>query len=137
MNAAVQDSIGFDYLVRDLEELVPVLLPGVRLTHAESGMTITRGRSDVAIGRGPWSECSVVLRFDGVVVLSTKAALTASVVAELRADIIGFLCGAPMRSFSIWPHTGPKPELKPRRNRRQQELRLASWWSRERRETFG
>jgi len=137
MNAAVQDSIGFDYLVRDLEELVPVLLPGVRLALEESKLTITRGRSDVAIRRGPWSECAIVLRFDGVTVLSTTAALVPSKVCDVRADVIGFLCGAPIRSFSIWPQTGPKPELKPRRNRRRQELRLASWWSRERRETFG
>src|SRR3981081_4511592 len=129
MNAAVQDSIGFDYLVRDLEELVPVLLPGVRLAHDESGMTITRGRSEVSLLRGPWSECAIALRFDGVPVLRPAASIAPAKVGDLRADVIGFLCGAPMRSFSIFPHTGPKPELKPRRNRRRQELRLASWWS--------
>ena len=137
MDAAVQDSIGFDYLVRDLEELVPVMLPGVRIESDASPMVITRDRSTIEIGRGKWSECWIAMRFDDVTVLRTSALLTPATVAEIRADVIGFLCGAPLRSFSIWPHQGPKPELAPRRNRRRPELRLASWWSRERRETFG
>jgi hypothetical protein len=133
MDAPVQDSVDFDHFVDDLEVIIPMLIPGVRLVHEASGLTVSRGRSDIAIQRVSWSQCSIVLRFDGVRVLSATAALTNGAIADLRADMIGFLCGAPLRSFSIWPQSGPKPELKSRRgSRRRSEFRLASWWSRER-----
>jgi hypothetical protein len=133
MDAPVQDSVDFDHFVDDLEVVIPMLIPGVRLVHDASGLSLTRGRSDISVQRVSWSKCSIVLRFDGVRVLSTTAALTPAAISDLRADLIGFLCGAPLRSFSIWPQTGPKPELKPRRGaRRRSEFRLASWWSRER-----
>jgi hypothetical protein len=134
MDAPVQDSVDFDNFVDDLEMLIPMLIPGVRLVHEASGLTVTRGRSDIAIQRRSWSECTIEMRFDGTRVLATKAALAPSTIADLRADMIGFLCGAPLRSFSIWPHIGPKPELKSRRARRRPELRLATWWSRETRD---
>ena len=133
MDAPVQDSVDFDHFVDDLEVIIPMLIPGVRLVHEASGLTLSRGRSDIAVQRVSWAQCSIVLRFDGVRVLSATAALTPGVISDLRADMIGFLCGAPLRSFSIWPRTGPKPELKSRRgSRRRSEFRLASWWSRER-----
>jgi len=132
MDAPVQDSVDFDHFVDDLEMIIPMLIPGVRLVHEASGLTVTRGRSDIAIQRKSWSECLIVMRFDGTRVLNAVASLTPGAIADLRADMIGFLCGAPLRSFSIWPHTGPKPELKSRRSRQRSEFRLASWWSRER-----
>jgi hypothetical protein len=137
MDAPVQDSVDFDHFVDDLEVLIPMLIPGVRLVHEASGLMVTRGRSDIAIQRRSWGECTIVMRYDGARVLSTTAVLSPSTLADLRADMIGFLCGAPLRSFSIWPHSGPKPELKSRRARRRPELRLATWWSRDRRETAG
>jgi len=134
MDAPVQDSVDFDHFVDDLEMLIPMLIPGVRLVREASGLMVTRGRADIAIQRKSWSECAIVMRFDGTRVLSTTTSLVPSAIADLRADMIGFLCGAPIRSFSIWPHSGPKPELKTRRARRRPELRLATWWSRERRD---
>jgi len=113
--------------------LVPMLLPGVRLVHESAGLTLTRGRSDITVQRLSWSACAIEMRFDGTRVLSATADLAPAAIADLRADMIGFLCGAPLRSFSIWPRTGPKPELKSPRRARQPEFRLASWWSRERR----
>ena len=132
MDAPVQDSVDFDHFVDDLEMLIPMLIPGVRLVREASGLMVTRSRADIAIQRKSWSECAIVMRFDGTRVLSTTTSLVPSAIADLRADMIGFLCGAPIRSFSIWPHSGPKPELKTRRARRRPELRLATWWSRER-----
>jgi hypothetical protein len=134
MDAPVQDSVDFDHFVDDLEMLIPMLIPGVRLVREASGLMVTRSRADIAIQRKSWSECAIVMRFDGTRVLSTTTSLVPSAIADLRADMIGFLCGAPIRSFSIWPHSGPKPELKTRRARRRPELRLATWWSRERRD---
>ena len=131
MDAPVQDSVDFDHFVDDLEMLIPMLIPGVRLDHEATGLVITRGRSDIAVQRKSWSECAIVMRYDGARVLTTIASLAPATIADLRADMIGFLCGAPLRSFSIWPHSGPKPVLTNRRARRRPELRLASWWSRE------
>jgi hypothetical protein len=132
MDAPVQERVDFDHFVDDLEVIIPMLIPGVRLVHDASGLTVNRGRSDIAITRRSWSECAIEMRFDGVRVLRSSASLVPSAIADLRADMIGFLCGAPLRSFSIWPHTEPRPELKSRRARRRPEFRLASWWSRER-----
>ena len=134
MEAPVQDRVDFDHFVDDLELLMPMLLPGVRLIHQASGLTVSRGRSDISVQRLSWSTCAIVMRFDGTRVLSATAHLAPAAIADLRADMIGFLCGAPLRSFSIWPSTTPKPELKSRRRARRPEFRLASWWSRERRE---
>jgi hypothetical protein len=131
MDAPVQERVDFNHFVDDLELIIPMLIPGVRLAHDASGLTVTRGRSDITITRRSWSECSIDLRFDGVRVLNAHASLVPSVIADLRADMIGFLCGAPLRSFSIWPRTEPRPQLKSR-SRRRPEFRLASWWSRER-----
>ena len=133
MDAPVQDSVDFDHFVDDLEELIPMLIPGVQLDRGASGLNVVRGRSDIVIRRVSWSQCSIVLRFDGVRVLGASAMLASSAISDLRADLIGFLCGAPLRSFSIWPQTGPKPELKSRRTRRP-HVRLATWWSHERRD---
>src|ERR1700738_3902137 len=111
MDAPVQDSVDFDHFVDDLEELIPMLMPGVQLDREASGLNVIRGRSDIVIRRISWARCSIVMRFDGVRVLSATAMLAPSVIADIRADIIGFLCGAPLRSFSIWPQLGPKPGL--------------------------
>ncbi len=133
MDAPVQDSVDFDHFVDDLEELIPMLIPGVQLDREASGLNVIRGRSDVVVRRISWAQCSIVMRFDGVRVLSASATLAPAAIADLRADIIGFLCGAPLRSFSIWPQNGPKPELTSRRARRP-HVRLATWWSRDRRD---
>ncbi|HEY0394768.1 MAG TPA: hypothetical protein VGD01_09775 [Candidatus Elarobacter sp.] len=133
MDAPVQERVDFNHFVDDLELIIPMLIPGVRLEHAASGLTVIRGRSDIAVTRRTWSECTIEFRFDGVRVLRASASLVPSAIADLRADMIGFLCGAPLRSFSIWPSTEPRAELKPRRGaRRRPEFRLASWWSRDR-----
>src|SRR5665213_1280972 len=63
MDAPVQDSVDFDNFVDDLEMLIPMLIPGVRLVHEASGLTVTRGRSDIAIQRRSWSECTICLLY--------------------------------------------------------------------------
>jgi hypothetical protein len=112
MDAPVQDSVDFDHFVDDLEELIPMLIPGVQLVREASGLNVLRGRSDILIRRISWAQCAIVMRFDGVRVLSASTTLAPSAISDLRADIIGFLCGAPLRSFSIWPQHGPQPQLK-------------------------
>ena len=133
MDAPVQDSVEFEHFADDLELLIPMLIPGVRLVRDHSAVFVTRGRSDVEVRRTSWTDCAILFRFDAVRVLSASVHLVPTAISDLRADIIGFLCGAPLRSFSIWPQTGPKAELMPRRGRRPQ-ARLSSWWSRHHRD---
>ncbi len=133
MDAPVTDSVEFEHFADDLELLIPMLIPGVRLERDHSSVVVTRGRSDVHVRRSSWAECTIILRFDAVRVLHASVHLVPNAISDLRADIIGFLCGAPLRSFSIWPQSGPKPELTSRRGRRPQS-RLSSWWSRHHRD---
>ncbi len=133
MDAPVQDSVEFEHFADDLELLIPMLIPGVRLVRERAGVLVARGRSDVEVRRTSWADCTIAFRFDGVRVLGASVHLLPTVISDLRADIIGFLCGAPLRSFSVWPQLGPKPELKTRRGRRP-HARLSSWWSRHHRD---
>ncbi len=110
-----------------------MLIPGVRLVRERASVRVARGRSDVEVRRTSWADCSIAFRFDGVRVLGAAVHLIPASISDLRADIIGFLCGAPIRSFSVWPQNGPKPELTSRRGRRQ-HARLSSWWSRSHRD---
>ncbi|HEX3548928.1 MAG TPA: hypothetical protein VHT53_01030 [Candidatus Elarobacter sp.] len=133
MDAPVQDSVEFEHFADDLELLIPMLIPGVQLVRDSASVFVTRGRSDVEVRRTSWADCGIVLRFDAVRVLTASVHLVPTAISDLRADIIGFLCGAPLRSFSIWPQSGPKAELTSRRARRP-HARLTSWWSRSHRD---
>ena len=117
----------FVFFQDELEDVMAVLMPDVRVEREGTVLVLSRDRALVVLEPATSSHCQVVMRFRGVVVLREHCPLVPDRLAELRADVIGFFCGAPLQTFSIWPRKGPAPELPVRRRRT--ESRRVSWWS--------
>ncbi|HZO94345.1 MAG TPA: hypothetical protein VFB22_11345 [Candidatus Baltobacteraceae bacterium] len=128
--ATLSDQDAFDDFVffqDELEDVMAVLMPDVRVEREGTILVLSRDRAVVVLEPATSSHCQVVMRFRGVVVLREHCPLVPDRLAELRADIIGFFCGAPLQTFSVWPRKGPEPVLPPRRRR--SDSRRVSWWS--------
>jgi hypothetical protein len=128
---ALTDQESFDdfvYFQDELEDVMGVLMPDVRVEREGAVLVLSRDRALVVLEPATGTHLQVVMRFRGVVVLREHCPLVPDRLSELRADIIGFFCGAPLQTFSIWPRKGPPPQL-PARRRRAESPRRVSWWS--------
>ena len=127
MHARAVQSLSFFAFAEECASIVLMLLPDVEAEFREGVLTFVRGRSIVlvtphAIG------CELTLRYDGIVVLRGRCTLDREDASEARADIIGFLCGAPVRTLSIWPRKGPKPQPQRLRTRAPRATSVNVWW---------
>jgi len=117
----------FVFFQDELEDVMGMLMPDVRVEREGTVLVLSRDRSVVVLEPATSTHCQVVMRFRGVVVLREHCLLVPDRLAELRADVIGFFCGAPLQTFSIFPRKDPAPPAPPRRRR--SESRRVSWWS--------
>jgi hypothetical protein len=70
------------------------------------------------IARSSAYEAFIVFGQRGVVQLHGRIDLQAETLHDIVADIVGFLCGAPLSSLSIYPHHDARPVAAPKRRRR-------------------
>jgi hypothetical protein len=117
MEAPLYGGLWFDRLVDALEDELNGILPEVFTQRVNGGLYLVRAQSECTIEPQHVDTASVVLRQRGAPAFRGVATVSPESAYELTADLVGFFCGAPLETMSIFPHRLPRAEL-PKRGRR-------------------
>ena len=129
MEAPLYGDLWFDRLVDALEDELNGILPEVFTQRVNGGLYLVRAQSECTIEPQQADTASVVLRHRGAPAFRGVATIRPEAVYELTADLVGFFCGAPLETMSIFPHRMPRAEL-PKRGRRRRSAydgRTGGW----------
>jgi len=129
MEAPLCGGLWFDRLVDALEDELNGILPEVFTQRVNGALYLVRAQSECMIEPQQVDTASVVLRHRGAPAFRGVATIGPEAVYELTADLVGFFCGAPLETMSIFPHRMPRAEL-PKRGRRRRSTydgRTGAW----------
>jgi hypothetical protein len=121
MEAPAYGDLWFERLVDALEDELNGILPEVFTQRINGGLYLVRAQSECTIEPQQTDTASVVLRHRGAAAFRGVATINPEAVYELTADLVGFFCGAPLETMSIFPHRAPRAEL-PKRGRRRRSM---------------
>lgn len=117
MEAPAYGGLWFERLVDALEDELNGILPEVFTQRVNGGLYLVRAQSECTIEPQQADTASVIFRHRGAPAFRGVAPTNPEAAYELTADVVGFFCGAPLETMSIFPHRTPKPEA-PKRGRR-------------------
>jgi hypothetical protein len=107
-------ALTFDDFVFEIAEMLPALLPQVRVLRTSPTVMCRRGTALAEIYPISHNEAVVLLSRNTVVELHGTILFTTSALNNTVADLVGYFCGASVSTLSIYRHPGPKPKQRRR-----------------------
>jgi hypothetical protein len=107
-------ALTFDDFVYEIAEMLPALLPQVRVLRTSPTVLCRRATATAEIYPISHNEAVVLLSRNNVVELHGTILFTTSALNNTVADLVGFFCGASVSTLSIYRHPGPKPKQRRR-----------------------
>ena len=98
-------------------DLIHVLMPDVRVERGDDALLCRREGATAHLARASGFDAMIVFGQRGVVQLHGRVDLREDMLHDIVADIVGYLCGAPLSSLSIYPHHDARPVVPKRRRR--------------------
>jgi hypothetical protein len=129
MEAPVCGDLWFDRVVDALEDELNEILPEVFTQRINGGLYLVRAQSECTLEPHQLDSASATFRHRGTTAFRAVASIGPEAIYELTADLVGFFCGAPLETMSIFPHRSPRVEL-PKRGRRRRSAydgRSGAW----------
>ena len=110
--------ISFEVFVDELTAALAAIVPQVRNGRIDAGKRFGRGSATADVTFHGRDAVAVVLRHGCERVLAASLPLTPGGLNDLAADLVGFFCGAPLVTLSIFPRLAPVAMPTGRRRRR-------------------
>jgi hypothetical protein len=107
-------ALTFDDFVFEIAEMLPALLPQVRVVRTSPTVVCRRGPAQAEIYPISHSEAVLLLSRNALVELHGTILFTTSALNNTVADLVGYFCGASVSTLSIYRHPGPKPKQRRR-----------------------
>jgi len=129
MEAPVCGDLWFDRVADALEDELNEILPEVFTQRMNGGLYLVRAHSECTLEPHQADSATVTFRHRGTTAFRVVAPIGPEAAYELTADLVGFFCGAPLETMSIFPHRQPRVEL-PKRGRRRRNAydgRSGAW----------